>query len=131
MEKRTKIIIGVSTLALVGVGIYILTRKGKGTSGVGSGSSLIWESPLSYMSHRDGGSYPIHLLKRPSAGTIVAGNTVVIEGNVPFAGRYKADSVWNDANGNVGAIYVTLKNYVPRGNTDRAYQEKAIIKVIR
>jgi len=87
MEKKTKIIIGVSALALVGVGIYFLTRKGKGTSG----SSLKWESPLTYMSHRDGGSYPIHLLNRPSAGTISAGDKVVIEGAVPFAGTYNAD----------------------------------------
>jgi len=125
MEKKTKIIIGVSALALVGVGIYFLTRKGKGTSG----SSLKWESPLTYMSHRDGGSYPIHLLNRPSAGTISAGDKVVIEGAVPFAGTYNADSVWNDANGNVGAIYVALKNYVPKGNNDRSYEGKATIKV--
>ena len=129
MEKKTKIIIGISALALVGVGVYLLTRKGGSGSGSGSGSSLKWESPLSYMSHRDGGKYPIHLANRPPSGTFGVGDTITIEGAVPFAGTYPAISTWNDARGNIGAVYVALKGYVPNGNDDRSYEGKATIKV--
>lgn len=129
MEKKTKIIIGISALALVGVGVYLLTRKGGSGSGSRSGSSLKWESPLSYMSHRDGGKYPIHLANRPPSGTFGVGDTITIEGAVPFAGTYPAISTWNDAKGNIGAVYVALKGYVPNGNDDRSYEGKAIIKV--
>ena len=131
MTTATKIIIGISAVSLVGIGIYFIFRKKGSGNGSGNGGEFTgkWQSPLSYMSHTTDGYYPIHLANRPPSGTFAKGDTVTIEGDVPFAGEYTANRTWDDDNGNIGAVYVSLKGYVPNGKNDTSYSGKATIKI--
>ena len=132
MTKATKIIIGISTCVLVGLGAYLFyfLNKKKGSGGkMDANFTGKWQSPSSYMSNTTDGYYPIHLAIRPPSGTFAKGDTVTIDGDVPFAGEYTANRTWDDDNGNIGAVYVSLKGYVPNGKNDKSYSGKATIKI--
>lgn len=145
LSKKTKIIIGVVGVAVVGVAVYFLTRKkpseddelsddivDDALKSAESGSLNVTPSNscsgniMGYLSYRDGGKHPVHFgSPRPSGGSYKAGDKVKIS-NTTFDGEYTVSSVWNDANGNVGAIYLPI-SYTPTGKTDRTFENKGCI----
>lgn len=154
MTKRTKIIIGITAGVLliggISYAIYNNRRKkklleeldmemeaggyevdestgevvksGRGTS---SSPDRKVSFPMGYISFRENGEHPVHLLKRPTQGTIVAGDEVTISGT-SFDGDYPVRSVWVDAKGNVGALYLKIP-YRPTGATDKTFENKGVI----
>jgi len=145
LSKKQKIIIGVVGVAVVGVAVYFLTRKkpseddevsddmvDDALKSAESGTLTVTPSNscsgniMGYLSYRDGGKHPVHFgSPRPSGGSYKAGDKVKIS-NTSFDGEYTVSSVWNDANGNVGAVYLPI-SYTPTGKTDRTFENKGCI----
>jgi len=145
LSKKQKIIIGVVGVAVVGVAVYFLTRKkpladdeisddvvDDALKSAEDGTLTITPSnscsgnKMGYLSYRDGGKHPVHFgSPRPSGGSYEKGDKVKIS-NTSFDGEYTVSSVWNDANGNVGAIYLPI-SYTPTGKTDRTFENKGCI----
>ena len=142
MEKKTKIIVLVTVLlAGLGVGAYFMFRKkptdtdteDDNTPDVGVDPNLseyqAWK--LGYLSNRDTGKHAVHLVNRPSKDTIVSGDTVRISGTSgEFDGDFTVSSVWIDASNNVGAVYLPIP-YTPNGNTDRSFENKGMLELIK
>ena len=62
---------------------------------------------------------------RPSGDSYIAGDKVKIS-NTTFDGTYTVSSVWKDANGKLGAIYLPI-SYTPTGKSDRTFENKGCI----
>lgn len=107
---------------------FVLNEKVKATSTVANQlDNNQWE--MSYLSASTNGIIPVHLLNRPKKGTINKNDSVKITGT-KFDNTYTVNDVWWDHNGNVGAIYLTIKGYTPTGKTDRTFQDKGIITLL-
>ncbi len=144
MTKTAKIIILVSVLTIgLGVGAYFMFRKPKdgednegeiedvGVDEFNPDNSEYQAWKLGYLSQRDTGKHAVHLLNRPTKGTIVAGDTVRISGtDGSFDGDFKVSSVWIDTSNNIGALYLPIP-YTPTGNVDRTYQDKGMLELIK
>lgn len=143
MTKTAKTIIIISVITIgLGVGAYFMFRKPTSEDDEGEiedvgvdefnpDNSQYQAWKLGYLSQRDTGKHAVHLLNRPTKDSIVAGDTVRISGtDGAFDGDFNVSSVWIDADNNVGALYLPIP-YTPTGNTDRTYQDKGMLELIK
>ena len=148
INNKQKIIIGIVGVAVIGVAVYFLTRKKPSDDDVSdedvedalksadNSGTISVDAPAScsgdimgYLSYRDGGNHPVHFgSPRPSGDSYATGDKVKIS-NTTFDGEYTVSSVWKDANGKLGAIYLPI-SYSPTGKSDRTFENKGCIKKV-
>jgi len=85
--------------------ILVARRKQNGSNGQTYRASF----PVGRMSHKDGTKVAATFgSPRPPMGSVLAGETIVIEGAGPYNGTYNVSDVWQDASGNLGAVFINV-----------------------
>ncbi len=88
---------------------------------------------LGYIDNRAGTTAAIAIgSPRPQMGMINVGDMVAIEDAGPWSGTFSVNKVWQDANGNLGAIYIEAPGTenMPVNNNIQTYSNTGKIYLI-
>ncbi len=101
-----------------------------GSKANGTGYRGSW--PVGYIEKKYGTAFAVSLKNRPPEGTIVTGDTVLIENSGPYSGNHPIISTWIDSAGNVGAIYINIPGSagVPLNSQESTFEDIGTINLI-
>ena len=82
--------------------------------------------------HKAGTEVAVTLAERPPMGTIVEGDTIVIDGSGPYNGTYTVKSAWEDGGGQLGALFIDVpeSNTLPDDTKEYAYANVGKIHLV-
>jgi len=116
------------------VSTKIDTTSGGATSGsTTTTSDVAREFTVGYVSERPTESinFVPHFDPRPEANSITKGNMVRITRMDKYNGTYSVSGTWIDTNGNLGALYLSSPNVTTANTTNRTWQGKAKIQLLK
>lgn len=82
--------------------------------------------------HKVGQEVAVTLKERPEMGSVVAGDTIVIENAGPYSGQFIVTKPWQDGGGKLGALFINVpgSENLPDTTREYAYDGVGIINLV-